>query len=160
MRHGPEARPAPPRRLLVGRHADLRSDYLAGDVRGISVAGLHAMVIVARGHEDHVLAVRGPQHVDDVRRDQGAASERAEVDGLEMREGRVVALDRQDRLVRRNLVAVVERMDRQRVEVFGAQLEDREGLVHAAEMRMALLEDLHHAPAACDRPSAAPRACG
>ncbi len=72
------------------------------------------------------------------------AREHAEIHGLEMRERRVVALDRHHRLVRLELVAVVERVHRQLVEAVGAELEDRDRLVHAAEVRVLLLEDLHH----------------
>ena len=144
VRHRAEPAAAPPRRLLVGRDADLRAHDLPGDVRGVAVARLHAVVVVPGRHEDHRLAVRGAQDVDRVRRDQRAAREHAEVHGLEMRERRVVALDRHHRLVRLELVAVVERVHRQLVEAVGAELEDRDRLVHAAEIRVLLLEDLHH----------------
>ena len=70
-----------------------------------------------------------------------------------MREQRVVALDRQHRLVRRDLVALVQRVHdepvpaglpvaaRQRAP--GAELEHRERLVDPAEHRVVLLEHLH-----------------
>ena len=79
----------------------------------------------------------------DVRRDQRPPREHAEVDGLEVGEERVVALDRHHRLPRLDPVAVVERVDGQRVPVVGAELEDRDRLVHPAEHRVVLLEDLH-----------------
>jgi hypothetical protein len=68
-------------------------------------------VVVPCGHEDHVLAARGPQHLDDVRRDQRPPGEDAQVHGLEVGEVRVVALDQQHGLVWCDLVAVVEGMD-------------------------------------------------
>jgi len=57
-------------------------------------------MVVPRRHEDHRLAVRRAQHVDRVRRDQCPSRERAEIDGLEMRERGVVAFDRHHRFVR------------------------------------------------------------
>ncbi len=101
------------------------------------------MVVVPRRHEDQRLAVRRLEHVHDVRRDQRAPRERAEVDGLEMGERGVVAVDRQHGLVRLEALAVVERVDLERVEPVGAELEDGDRLVHAAQIRVALLEDLH-----------------
>ena len=59
-----------------------------------------------------------------------------------MRERRVVALDRHHRLPRLDPVAVVERADLEPVDL-GAELEDRDRLVHPAEPRLVLLEDLH-----------------
>ena len=79
VRHGADAAAAPPRRLLVGRDADRRADHLPGDVGRVAVTRLHAMVVVARGHEDDRLAVRRLEHAHDVRRDQRAAREHAEV---------------------------------------------------------------------------------
>ena len=64
-------------------------------------------------------------------------------DGLEVREQRVVALDVQDRLERLDPVAVVERVDGQLLPVVRAELEDRDRLVHSAQVRAVLLEDLH-----------------
>jgi hypothetical protein len=49
VRHGADAAPAPPRRLLVGRDADRRADDLPGDVGRVAVAGLHAVVVVRAG---------------------------------------------------------------------------------------------------------------
>ena len=63
---------------------------------------------------------------------------------LEVGEQRVVALDRHHRLPRLDAVAVVERVHRELVPVVRAELEDRDRLVHAAEMRIPLLEHLHH----------------
>ena len=76
-----------------------------------------------------------------------------EVDRLEVREQRVVALDVHDRLVRRNLVALVQGADGERVPAVlpppigqapaRAQSEDRDRLVDAAEQCGLLLEDPH-----------------
>ena len=144
MRDGADAAAAPPGGLRVGGDADLGAADRAGDVRRVAVAGLHAMVVVPGGHEDDRLAVRGAEHALGVGRDQRAAREDAEVDGLEMAEQGVVALDRHHRLPRLDRVAVVEREDLERVPVVGAELEDRDRLVHAAEHRRVALEDLHH----------------
>jgi hypothetical protein len=61
-----------------------------------------------------------------------------------MSEQGVVTLDRHHRLPRCNSVAVIQRVDGQLFPVVRAQLEDRDRLVHAAEERFLLLEDLHH----------------
>src|SRR5262249_48426275 len=124
--------------------ADRRAYNLARDVRGVPVASLDAMVIVSGRHEDDRLTVSRLEHARDVRRNQGPASKYAEVDRLEMSKGRVVALDRQRRLVGRYGVAVVERMPGQLLPVVRAELENRDRLVHPAEIRIVLLEDLHH----------------
>ena len=144
MRDGADATAAPPGGLRVGGDADLAAADRAGDVRGVAVAGLHAMVVVTGGHEDDRLAVRGAEHPLGVGRDQCAPREDAEIDGLEMGEEGVVALDRHHRLPRLDRVAVVERVDLERVPVVGAELEHRDRLVHPAEHGGVALEDLHH----------------
>ena len=83
-------------------------------------------------------------HALDVRRDQRPPSEHAEVDGLEVGEERVVALDREHGLPGLDAVAVIERVHRQRVPVVRAELEHGDRLVDAAEHRLLALEDLHH----------------
>ena len=100
-------------------------------------------MVVPRRHEDDRLAVRGLEHVHDVRRDQRPPRERSEHRRLEERERRVVPFDLHDGLVRLDAVAVVERAHLELVELVGAELEDRDRLVHAAEPRVLLLEDLH-----------------
>ena len=77
----------------------------------------------------------------------------AEVDGLQVGEQAVVALDRQHRLARRDPVALVQRVHLQlvpagdpaavRVVAAGAQLQDRDRLVDPAQQRVVLLEHLH-----------------
>ena len=108
VRHGADAPAAPPRRLRVGGDADGRLEHRARDVCGVAVAGLHAVVVVARGHEDDRLAVRRFEHARDVRGDERAPGQDAEVHGLQVGEERVVALDRHHRLPRLDPVAVVE----------------------------------------------------
>ena len=54
VRDGAHAAAAPPRGLRVGRDADR-----ARDVRGVAVAGLHAVVVVAGGEVEDRLAARG-----------------------------------------------------------------------------------------------------
>ena len=103
MRHGADPAAAPPRGLRVGRDADG-----AGDVRGVAVARLHAVVVVAGREVEDRLAARGAHDLAHVARDQRAPRERAEVDRLEVAEERVVALDRHHGLPRLDLVAVVE----------------------------------------------------
>ena len=120
VRDGADAAAAPPGGLGVGGDADLGAADRAGDVRRVAVAGLHAMVVVPGGHEDDGLAVRGAEHALGVGRDQRAPREDAEVDGLEMAEERVVALDRHHGLPRLDRVAVVEREDLEPVPVVGA----------------------------------------
>ena len=117
MRDGSDTFPAPPGGLLVRRDADRCTDDLPRDVRRVAVARLNAVVIVARRHEDDRLALGRFQHAHDVRRDQRAAREHAEVERLEMCKQRVVALDRHHGFVRRDLVAVVERVHGQRIPV-------------------------------------------
>ena len=71
-----------------------------------------------------------------------------------MGEERVVALDRQHRLPRLDPVAVVERVDGERVPVVRAELEHGDRLVDPAEHRGLALEDLHHdprVPAVCEQ---------
>jgi hypothetical protein len=144
VRHGPDAAPAPPGRLRVGGDADLRAEHRARDVRRVAVTRLDAVVVVAGGHEDDRLAVGSLEDACGVRRDQGAAREGPEHHGLEVRERGVVALYRHDGLPRLDPVAVPQRMDGQPRPVVGAELEDRDRLVHASEHRLPLLEDLHH----------------
>ena len=119
-------------------------DMAPGDVGGVAVAGLHAVMVVSRRHEDDRLPVRGAEHALRVGRDQGAPREDAEVHGLEVGEQRVVALDRHHRLPRLDRVPVVEREDVEGIPVVRAELEDRDRLVHPAEHRRAALEHLHH----------------
>ena len=112
-----------------------------------AVACLNAVVVVARREEEDRLAARGvDDDPADVRRDERPAGEHAQVDRLQVREERVVALDRQHRLPRRDLVPVVERVNGQLVPVVGAELEDGDRLVHPAEDRLLLLEHLHDDP--------------
>ena len=146
VRHRADAAAAPPGRLRVGGDADLGPTDLARDVRRVAVTGLDAIVIVPRRHEDDRLAVRGLEHAHDVARDQRAPCEHAEVDGLEVRKARVVALDRQYGLVRLDRIAIVERVDGQVVPVVRAELEHGDRLVDPAEVRVLLLKGLHDDP--------------
>ena len=56
------------------------------------------MALVARAEHDHRLAIGGGYDLAGVRRDAGALGQRAEVERLEVRERRVLALDVHDRL--------------------------------------------------------------
>ena len=148
VRDGADPAAAPPRGLRVGRHADR-----AGDVRAPAVAGLHQPVVVAGREVEDLLAARRLDDLEDVAHDQRAARQRPQVDGLEVGEQAVVALDRHHGLARGDLIALAERVDLELVPagdpaaVVGlaarAQLEDRDRLVDAAEHRLLLLEDLH-----------------
>ena len=147
VRHCPDASPTPPRRLGVGGHADG-----ARDVRGPAVTGLDEPVIVPGGEEEDLLVAGGLLHLGHVAHHERAARQTAEVGGLEVREQRVVALDLQHGLPRRDLVALVERPHLELVPAGlpaavraapGALLEDRDRLIDPAEDRAALLEDLH-----------------
>ena len=109
----------------------------------VAVAGLDAVVVVTRREEEDRLAAGRLDNPPDVRGDERAAGEHAQVAGLQVGEERVVPLDRHHRLPRGHIVAVVERVHRQLVPVVGAELEDGDRLVHPAEHRVLLLEDLH-----------------
>src|SRR5262245_22299427 len=63
-----------------------------------------------------------------------------------MRKQRVVPLDRHDGLPRVDVIAVVQGVHRQRVPVPGAELQNRDRLVHPAEVCVLLLEYLHDDP--------------
>jgi hypothetical protein len=148
VRDGPHAAPAPPRRLRVRRDADR-----PGHVRGPAVAGLHEPVVVPRGEEQDLLAARRADHGIDVAHDERPARHAAEVDGLEVREQRVVALDRHDRLLGGDTVTLVQGPDLQlvpprlpaavRQRPAAALPQHGDGLVDAPEDRLLLLEHLH-----------------
>ena len=95
-----------------------------------------------RREVEDLLPVRRLDDAAHVRRDQRPAREHAEVDGLEVAEERVVALDREHRLPRRDQVAVVQRAHLEVVVAVRAELQDRDRLVHPAEHRLLLLEHL------------------
>ena len=139
VRHRADAAAAPPRGLRVGGHADR-----ARDVRGPAVAGLHEPVVVAGGEVQDRLAAGRVHDLAHVAHDQRAPRQAAEVDGLEVGEQRVVALDRHHRLPRRDLVALVQRAHLELVPAriqspSGARrpehCEHRDRLVDAAEHR-------------------------
>ena len=148
VRDGPHPAPAPPGRLGVGRHADR-----PGDVRGPAVAGLHEPVVVAGGEVEDLLAARRLDDLVDVAHDERAAGERPEVDGLEVGEQRVVALDRHDRLAGRDRLALVQRVDLEPVPAAlpaavrhpppRALADDGDRLVDPAEQGVLALEHLH-----------------
>src|SRR5919204_4663447 len=149
MRDGADAAAAPPRCLRVRGHADG-----AGHVRCPAVAGLHEPVVVARGEEEDLFAARRLHHLVHVPHHERAAGEAAEGDGLEVCEQRVVALDRHHGLLRGDLVAFVQRVDREvlpgvleapvRRVAAGALLQHGDRLVDPAQHRFLLLEHLHH----------------
>jgi hypothetical protein len=107
---------------------------------------------MAGREEEDGLAVRGIDHRLDVAHHQRAPRQAAQVHRLQMREERVVALDREHRLERLDRVALGERVDLEvrpaalpaAVDVApGALGEDGDRLVDPAEDRLLLLEDLH-----------------
>jgi hypothetical protein len=110
-------------------------------------------VVVAGGEVEDRLAVGGLDDLVHVAHDQRATRHAAEVDGLQVGEQRVVPLDRQHGLPRRDLVALVQRMDLEVLEAVdplavlaaapGALLEHRDRLVDPAENRLPALEHLH-----------------
>ena len=148
VRDGADAATAPPRRLGVGRHADR-----SGHVRRPAVAGLDEPVVVAGGEVQDRLAAGGLDHLVHVAHDERAAREAAEIDGLQVGEQAVVALDRQHGLPRRDRVALVQRADLELLEAVdpaavgaaaaGRLLEHRDRLVDPAEHRLPALEHLH-----------------
>ena len=147
VRHRAEPATAPPGGLRVGGHADR-----AGDVGGVAVAGLDAIVVVPRREVEDRLAAGRVHDLAHVRRDQRAPREAAEERRLEVAEQPVVALDRHHGLPRRDLVAVVEGAHVERVPAVDplavralaarALAQDRDRLVHAAQHGVLALEDL------------------
>jgi hypothetical protein len=113
-------------------------------------------VVVAGGEVQDRLAARRLDDLADVAHDQRAARHRAEVDGLEVGEQRVIALDRHHRLPRPDLVALVQRVHLEllpavlpravRAAAAGAQAQDRDRLVDPAQDRLLALEHLHQDP--------------
>src|SRR5687768_12356742 len=67
------------------------------------------MTLVTRAEHDHWLAVRGGNDLARIRRHARALGQRAEIERLEMRERRVLALDVHHRLARLRDLAVVQR---------------------------------------------------
>ena len=92
--------------MLVGGNADR-----ATDVRRVARSGLRFVSLVARSEHDHRLAVRGRDDVAGVRGDARSLRERPEIEGFEVRELGVLALDVHDRLASLRDLAVVERRD-------------------------------------------------
>src|SRR5205823_14136836 len=82
-------------------------------------------------------------HAAGVGPDLRAAGEDTEVQGLEVGERVVRALDEEHRLPRCDLVAVVQRVDLELRPLHAAQLENRDRLVDAAEERVRFAEHLH-----------------
>ena len=103
---GADPAPAPPGRLGVGGDADR-----AGDVGAPAVAGLDQPVVVAGGEVEDLLAAGRLDDLGDVAHDQRAAGQRAQVDGLQVGEHGVVALDRHHRLAGGDAVALLQRVD-------------------------------------------------
>jgi hypothetical protein len=110
-------------------------------------------VVVAGGEIEDRLARRRVDDLADVAHDQRAARDAPQVDGLEVGEQRVVALDRHHGLPRRDLVALVQRVHLEPIPAVlpravgaaaaGALAQHRDRLVDAAEDRVLALEDLH-----------------
>src|SRR5438309_5778743 len=95
VRNRPQPPRAPPLTLLVGGHRDRTAD-----VGSVARAGLRLVTLVARAEHDDRLAVGGGDDLAGVRRDARALGQRSEVERLEVRERRVLALDAHDRLAR------------------------------------------------------------
>ena len=141
------AAPAPPARLGVGGDADR-----PGDVGGPAVPGLDQPVVVPGREEEDLFAAGGVDDAADVGHHQRAPGQRAEVDGLQMGEEGVVALDQHHRLVRLDLVALVQGADPQLLPprlpdvhalAPGAELQHRDRLIDPAQQPLLLGEDLH-----------------
>ena len=106
VRNGADPATSPPRGLCVGGNADR-----AGDVSGIAVARLDAVMVMAGRKEENRLAVGRLDDAAHVRRDKRSARQDAEIDRLQMGEARVVPLDHHHRLPRRDVVSVVKSVD-------------------------------------------------
>ena len=131
----------PPGGLGVGGDADG-----PGDVCGIPITGLHQPVIVPCWKEHDVLGSRGVDDSAGVGADPGAACEDTEVKRLEVGELIVGPFDLEHDFPGGDGVAVVQGTDGEGAVVIAAELEDRDGLVDAAEERVGLAEHLHGDP--------------
>src|SRR6202165_1774782 len=100
-------------------------------------------MIVASWKEDDLLALRRVNDPADVSGDLGAAGEDAQVDRLEPGEEGILALDRHHGFPWRHLVAVIEGVYAELGEILGAELEDGDRLIHAADHGLLLLKELH-----------------
>ena len=122
-------------------------------MRGPSVTRLNEPMVVTRGEIQNRLSPGGLDHLSHVAHDQRPARKTSEIDGLEMGEQRIVALDVHDALVRRDRVALVKSANGQLgpagyplpllVVPAGAELQNRDRLVDAPQHRIPLLEYLH-----------------
>ncbi|GBD46580.1 hypothetical protein HRbin41_01408 [bacterium HR41] len=148
VRHRSHSPPAPPRRLRVGRDTERPSD-----VRRPTVTGLYKPMVVAGREVEDRLAARRLHDLANVAHDQRPPGQAAQIDGLEMGEERIVALDQQDRLPGLDLVALVKRPHFELVPTVlpaavgkapsRAELEHRDRLVDATQHRAVLLKHLH-----------------
>ena len=143
MRHRADAFGAPPRRLRIGGDADR-----AGDVGGVAVARLDQPVIVAGRKEHHFFRLRRFDDQPRVGTDARASRQHAEVERLEHREGVVRPLDEQDRLPRLDFLSIIERVHDQLIPALGAELQNRNRFIDAAQVGVPLAEHLHRHPRA------------
>src|SRR5437762_1241654 len=125
VRHRAQAPRAPPLALLVGGHRDR-----AADVRGVAGTGLRLVTLVARAEHDHRLPVGGGDDLAGVRRDARALGQGSQVERLEVRERRVLALDVHHRLAGLRDLPVVERAH---LQILPAGLPQRGELVRDLE---------------------------
>jgi len=90
-------------------------------------------VVVARRKEHHLFGLRRLDHAPRVGPDARAPREHTEVHRLEVGECVVGTLDQQHRLPRVDFLAVVQRVYDQLVPPLGAEFQDGDRLVDAAE---------------------------
>ena len=105
-----------------------------GDVRGVAVAGLHEPVIVPRREEHHFLRFRRLHDLAGIRAHARAPRQDAQVQRFQHRERVVRSLDEEHGLPGLNLLTVIQRVHDQLVPALGAELQDRDRLVDAAEI--------------------------
>src|SRR5438094_796731 len=112
-------------------------------MRGIAVARLHQMMVVARREEDDLLALRRLDNSTDIGGDLCPPRQDSDVHRLQTGEQRVVSLDCHRGLPGCHLITVIERVHPQLREILRTQLDDGDRLVHAADDGVLFLEDLH-----------------
>src|SRR5436190_22750127 len=104
-----------------------------------TVSGLNQPMVMSGREVEDLLATSRLHHLRHVAHDQRTAGHAAQVDGLEVREQAVVALDRHHRLSRRDPITLMERPDLElipprlpppvRAQAARAKLEDGDRLV-------------------------------
>ena len=105
--------------------------------------------MIVAGREEHDLfRLRGFDHLPGVGADARAPREHAEIERFEHREGVVRPLDEQHRLPGLDFVSIIERVDDQLIPPLGAEFQNRNRFIDAAEIGVGFAEHLHRHPRA------------